>query len=368
MARGASRARGRCRRPPDLSPDGKTSPTTAERHNGGLHPTRLDRPGGLADLPRLHELRRPGRGATMRGRSHEEESRPFFRQALEAGINFFDTANVYSAGTSEEITGRALLELTAPRENRDRHEGPRPDAARARTARACRARRSCTRSTPACAGSAPTTSTSTRSIAWTRTRRSRRRSRRCTTSSRPARPATSARPRCTRGSSRRRCYVADAHGWTRFVTMQDHYNLLYREEEREMLPLCRDQGIGVIPWSPLARGRLTRPWDDHHDAVGDRRVRPLALRRRATARSSTQSATVAERARHHRAPRSRWPGCSRNPASPRRSSARPKLHHLDDAVAARRRRRSARTRSRACKRRTNPTMWPASCDLRSYVT
>jgi aryl-alcohol dehydrogenase-like predicted oxidoreductase len=56
-------------------------------------------------------------------------------------------------------------------------------------------------------------------------------------------------------------HVADLHGWTRFVSMQDHYNLLYREEEREMLPLCQDQGVGVIPWSPLARGRLTRDWD-----------------------------------------------------------------------------------------------------------
>jgi aryl-alcohol dehydrogenase (NADP+) len=53
-------------------------------------------------------------------------------------------------------------------------------------------------------------------------------------------------------------YTADAHGWTRFVSMQNHYNLLHREEEREMLPLCADQGVGVIPWSPLARGRLTR--------------------------------------------------------------------------------------------------------------
>jgi aryl-alcohol dehydrogenase (NADP+) len=56
-------------------------------------------------------------------------------------------------------------------------------------------------------------------------------------------------------------YVADLNGWTRFVSMQNYYNLLYREEEREMLPLCADQGIGVIPWSPLARGRLTRPWE-----------------------------------------------------------------------------------------------------------
>jgi aryl-alcohol dehydrogenase-like predicted oxidoreductase len=57
-------------------------------------------------------------------------------------------------------------------------------------------------------------------------------------------------------------YLADLHGWTRFVSMQDHYNLLNREEEREMLPLCSDQGIGVLPWSPLARGRLTRDWDE----------------------------------------------------------------------------------------------------------
>ena len=56
-------------------------------------------------------------------------------------------------------------------------------------------------------------------------------------------------------------YLAERHGWTRFATMQNHLNLLHREEEREMLPLCRDQGIGVIPWSPMARGKLTRDWD-----------------------------------------------------------------------------------------------------------
>ena len=63
-------------------------------------------------------------------------------------------------------------------------------------------------------------------------------------------------------------HVADQHGWARFVSMQDHYNLLYREEEREMLPLCADQGVGVIPWSPLARGRLTRDWDQATDRSG----------------------------------------------------------------------------------------------------
>lgn len=57
-------------------------------------------------------------------------------------------------------------------------------------------------------------------------------------------------------------HVAETHGWTRFVSMQNYLNLLYREEEREMLPLCKEEGIGVIPWSPLARGRLTRDWDE----------------------------------------------------------------------------------------------------------
>jgi aryl-alcohol dehydrogenase-like predicted oxidoreductase len=56
-------------------------------------------------------------------------------------------------------------------------------------------------------------------------------------------------------------YTSELHGWSKFISMQDHYNLLYREEEREMHPLCADQGVGVIPWSPLARGRLTRDWD-----------------------------------------------------------------------------------------------------------
>jgi aryl-alcohol dehydrogenase (NADP+) len=70
-------------------------------------------------------------------------------------------------------------------------------------------------------------------------------------------------------------HLAGEHGWHRFVSMQDHYNLLNREEEREMLPLCADQGIGVIPWSPLARGRLTRDWDEttarsETDAFGQR--------------------------------------------------------------------------------------------------
>ena len=129
-------------------------------------------------------------------------------------------------------------------------------------------------------------------------------------------------------------YTADLGGWTRFVSMQDHYNLLYREEEREMLPLCLDQGVGVIPWSPLARGRLTRPWDDRDDAHRDRRVR----RRRSTA---TRTPTiVATRARG-----GRRPGASRRaqvalawvlaqPAVTSPIVGVTKPEHLADAVAA----------------------------------
>ena len=84
-------------------------------------------------------------------------------------------------------------------------------------------------------------------------------------------------------------YVAEANGWTPFVTMQDHYNLLYREEEREMLPLCVDQGVGVIPWSPLARGRLTREWDATTARSETDEFGKTLYQRRGPARSSTPS-------------------------------------------------------------------------------
>jgi aryl-alcohol dehydrogenase (NADP+) len=127
-------------------------------------------------------------------------------------------------------------------------------------------------------------------------------------------------------------YLADAHGWTRFVSMQNHYNLLNREEEREMLPLCRDQGIGVIPWSPLARGRLARPWDEttnrsENDAFGstlypesDRvvveRVAEVARERGIT---MAQVATA-------------WMLSKPGITAPIIGATKP--HHLDDAVAA----------------------------------
>ncbi len=190
----------------------------------------------------------------------DEASREIIKRALEAGINFFDTANVYSAGNSEEIAGRALHDF-ARREDvviaTKVHGRMRPGpngAGLSRKAIMAEIDASLTRlgtdyvdlyqihrwdhATPieetlealhdvVKAGKARYIGASSM-FAW---------------------------------QFAKALHLADQHGWTRFVSMQNHYNLLYREEEREMLPLCADQGIGVLPWSPLARGRLTRDWD-----------------------------------------------------------------------------------------------------------
>jgi 1-deoxyxylulose-5-phosphate synthase len=189
----------------------------------------------------------------------EETSRPFIRQALDAGINFFDTANAYSAGTSEEIVGRALVEMA------DRDEvviatkvygrmRPGPNGAGL-------SRKAIMREIDDSLRRLGTDYVDLYQIhRWDPTT--------------PIEETMEALHDVVRAGKARYIgassmqtwqfataqHAAEAHGWTRFVTMQPHYNLLYREEEREMLPFCLDQGVGVIPWSPLARGRLTRPW------------------------------------------------------------------------------------------------------------
>ncbi len=191
----------------------------------------------------------------------EAASRPILRQAIEAGINFFDTANVYSDGTSEEIVGRALKEyacrddmVIATKAHGRMRPGPN-GAGLSRKAIMAEIDASLTRlgtdhvdlyqidrfdpdvgieetlealHDVVKAGKARYIGASSMA-AW---------------------------------QFATMLHVAEANGWTRFSTMQNYLNLLYREEEREMLPLCAAEGIGVIPWSPLARGRLTRDWDD----------------------------------------------------------------------------------------------------------
>jgi aryl-alcohol dehydrogenase-like predicted oxidoreductase len=190
----------------------------------------------------------------------DEESRPFFRQALDSGVNFFDTANVYSIGVSEEITGRALKAFA----KRDEivlatkvHGQMRPD---------------------------PNGRGLSRKAILTEIDHSLKRLQTDYVDlyqihrwdyEVPIDETLEALNDVVRAGKARyigassmwawqfmqALAIQKANGWARFVSMQDHYNLLYREEEREMLPLCRNQGIGVIPWSPLARGRLARPAD-----------------------------------------------------------------------------------------------------------
>jgi aryl-alcohol dehydrogenase-like predicted oxidoreductase len=128
-------------------------------------------------------------------------------------------------------------------------------------------------------------------------------------------------------------WLADLNHWTRFATMQNHYNLLYREEEREMLPLCRDQGVGVIPWSPLARGRLTRPWDD---ATERSQTDDTALRRYQDPSIREIVETVAGVAEQRGIPRAQvalaWLFSRPGITAPIVGATKP--HHLDDAVAA----------------------------------
>jgi aryl-alcohol dehydrogenase (NADP+) len=190
----------------------------------------------------------------------EEQSRAVIEKALAAGITFFDTANVYSAGSSEEITGRAIRDF-ADREDvvlaTKVHGRMRPGpngAGLSRKAILAQLDASLQR-------------LGTDYIDLYQIHRWDPRT--------PIEETLEALDACVRSGKVRylgassmwawqfskALHLAGEHGWHRFVSMQDHYNLLNREEEREMLPLCADEGIGVIPWSPLARGRLTREWD-----------------------------------------------------------------------------------------------------------
>jgi aryl-alcohol dehydrogenase-like predicted oxidoreductase len=203
-------------------------------------------------------------GEPNRGRQtwtlDEDASRAIIKQALDAGINFLDTANVYSAGSSEEIVGKALQDFV-PREEvviaTKVHGQMRPG---------------------------PNGGGLSRKAIIAELDASLRRLRTDYIDlyqihrwdySTPIEETLEALHDVVRegkvryiGASSmyawqfsKALYAAELSGWTRFVSMQNHYNLIYREEEREMLPLCADQGVGVIPWSPLARGRLARPWD-----------------------------------------------------------------------------------------------------------
>ena len=189
-----------------------------------------------------------------------DEARPIIKQALDAGITTFDTANVYSLGSSEEIVGKVLEEL-----------GKRDEVIIATKVHGKM-------------GPGPKESGLSRAAIFAQVENSLKRLRTDYIDlyqihrydpNVPIEETMQALDDLVRSGKVRYIgassmwawqfaqaqYIADLHGWTRFVSMQDQYNLLMREEEREMLPFCLNQGVGVIPWSPLARGRLTRDWD-----------------------------------------------------------------------------------------------------------
>jgi 1-deoxyxylulose-5-phosphate synthase len=202
----------------------------------------------------------PGRGSHA-WTLDEEKSRPLIKKALDLGINFFDTANVYSDGTSEEIVGRALLDFVkrddvviATKVHGRMRPGPN-GAGLSRKAIFAEIDHSLKR-------------LGTDFVDLYQIHRFD-----------PAVPVEetlealhdvvkAGKARYIGASSMhtwqfvKAIYTSRLNGWTEFVSMQNHLNLITREEEREMLPFCRDQGIAVIPWSPLARGRLTRPWNE----------------------------------------------------------------------------------------------------------
>src|ERR1700712_2336941 len=204
-------------------------------------------------------------GAPDRG-NHEwslplEDARPFIRQAVEAGITTFDTANVYSDGSSEEITGRALADFAqrdevviATKLNGRMRPGPN-GAGLSRLAVMTEVDNSLRR-------------LGTDYIDLYQIHRFDPETPVEETMEALHDVVKSGKVRYIGASSMwawqfaKLQYTADLGGWTRFVSMQDQYNLINREEEREMLPFCLDQGVGVLPWSPLARGRLTRDWDE----------------------------------------------------------------------------------------------------------
>jgi aryl-alcohol dehydrogenase-like predicted oxidoreductase len=300
-----------------------------------MHYTKLGRTG--LDVSRLclgcMSYGEPGRG------NHpwtlgEAESRPFIRRALDLGINFFDTANVYSDGTSEEIVGRALLDyaprhevVLATKVHGRMHKGPN-GAGLSRKAILGEIDASLKR-------------LSTDHVDLYQIHRFDDATPIEETMQALHDVVKAGKARYIGASSMyawqfaKALALAERHGLTRFVSMQNHLNLLYREEEREMLPLCRAEGIGVIPWSPLARGRLTRDWD-----ASSARSESDAFGRSLYAKTADADRRVAEAvqavAERLGVPRAQvalaWVLRTPGVAAPIVGATR--LQHLDDAVAA----------------------------------
>ncbi len=275
----------------------------------------------------------PNRGAHL-WTLNEEKSRPLIRKALELGITFLDTANIYSDGTSEEILGRAIKDFSRREEvviatklNSRMRPGPN-GAGLSRRAIFDEIDNSLRR--------LGTDFVDLYQIhRWDPTT--------------PIEETLEALHDVVKAGKARyigassmhawqfskALYTSRLHGWTEFVSMQNHVNMLNREEEREMLPLCADQGIGVIPWSPLARGRLTRDWDE----TSERQETDLFGKTLYTAAVESDRQIVqrvADVASKRGVPRAQvalaWVAQKSVVSAPIVGASKP--HHLDDAVAA----------------------------------
>ena len=265
---------------------------------------------------------------------NEEKTRPFIKKAIESGINFFDTANSYSLGTSEEFVGRALKDF-------------------ARREEIVLATKVWTRMRPGPNGAG----LSRKNIMFEIDASLRRLETDYVDLYQIHRwdPVTpieetlealndvvkAGKARYIGASSMyawqfaKALYTADRHGWARFVSMQNYVNLLYREEEREMLPLCEAEGVGVIAWSPMARGRLTRDWDEVSE-----RSETDGFAKKLYAATADADKKVVEQvaivAKNRGVPRAQialaWI-LQKKPISAPIVGAT-KTHHLDDAIAA----------------------------------
>jgi aryl-alcohol dehydrogenase-like predicted oxidoreductase len=264
----------------------------------------------------------------------EAQSRPFIRKALDLGINFFDTANVYSDGTSEEILGRALKDFASREEvviatkvHGRMRQGPNGQGL---------SRKAIMAEIDASLHRLGTDYVDLYQIhRWDY--------------GTPIEETLAALHDVVKAGKARyigassmyswqfakALHLAEKHGWTRFVSMQNHLNLLYREEEREMLPLCIEEGIAVIPWSPMARGRLTRDWDENSTRL-DTDEFGRKLYEKTVEQDREVVERVAEIALARNVPRAQvalaWV-LQRSPVTAPIIGAT-KMEHLDDAVAA----------------------------------
>lgn len=263
---------------------------------------------------------------------NEEESRPFFEKAVESGINFFDTANAYSLGSSEELLGRAVREFM----NRDEVVIATKCFFPTRRGRNVRglSRKAIMTELDASLKRLGTDYIDLYQIhRWDdrtpieETLRALHDAVEC------------GKVRYIGASSMfawqfsKALYTSELRGWNKFVSMQNHYNLLNREEEREMMPLCADQGVGVIPWSPLARGRLTRDWGTETNRSG---LDPHYKGRYGATGDEEIVKRVAEIARNKEVPRAQvalaWMLSKPFIAAPIIGAT--KMHHLEEAIGS----------------------------------